>query len=113
MGFEPQIRKVIGHVPTRRHTMMFSATWPKEVRRLASEFFCDPVEVRIGNADELQANADIEQRILICGNIRDKEQQLVNVLRSVLEGSVIIFTKTKRMCNQLQNALNRMGVRCK
>jgi len=113
MGFEPQIRKVITNIPRSRQTMMFTATWPKEIRRLAQEFFKEPVEVRIGNADELQANTDIDQQVVICGNLREKETKLVEVLRkAVLDGQIIIFTKTKRMCDTLMKSLCRMGVKC-
>merc|ERR1711862_542589 len=112
MGFEPQIRKVISNVPTRRQTMMFTATWPKEVRRLAQDFFKEAVEVRIGNVDELQANSDIQQRVVVCNNAREKESQLLNALRNVTEGQALIFTKTKKMCEQLSRSLERMGVRC-
>mmetsp|Transcript_13078 Transcript_13078/g.24060 ORF Transcript_13078/g.24060 Transcript_13078/m.24060 type:complete len:530 (-) Transcript_13078:133-1722(-) len=111
MGFEPQIRKVIAQVPSRRQTMMFTATWPKEIRRLASEFFIDPVEIRIGSTDELQANADIEQQIIICNDQREKEHHLTHILRTP-PGQVIIFTGTKRMCDSLSRTLSRMGVRC-
>ena len=38
MGFEPQIRTILKRVPRRRQTLMFSATWPEEVRQLASDF---------------------------------------------------------------------------
>ena len=38
MGFEPQIRTILKRVPSRRQTLMFSATWPEEVRQLASDF---------------------------------------------------------------------------
>eukprot|EP00406_Dinophysis_acuminata_P004215 CAMPEP_0179232732 /NCGR_PEP_ID=MMETSP0797-20121207/12011_1 /TAXON_ID=47934 /ORGANISM="Dinophysis acuminata, Strain DAEP01" /LENGTH=569 /DNA_ID=CAMNT_0020939861 /DNA_START=43 /DNA_END=1749 /DNA_ORIENTATION=+ len=113
MGFEPQIRKVIANIPTRRQTMMFTATWPKEVRRMAQDFFVDPVEIRIGNADELQANTDIDQKVIVCNNSRDKEQHLVTCLRqNDQNGQAIIFTKTKRMCDQLGRSLDRMGVKC-
>jgi len=111
MGFEPQIRKVIHNVPRQRQTMMFSATWPKEVRRLASEFMHDPLEVRIGNADELQANKDIEQQVVVCQHAREKEDRLVQCIRAEA-GQVIIFTRTKRMCDQLSRSLSRMNVRC-
>merc|ERR1719356_2288818 len=66
MGFEPQIRKILKEVPRDRQTMMFTATWPVEVRRLAEDFTHDPIEVRVGNADALQANADINQTVHIC-----------------------------------------------
>lgn len=61
MGFEPQIRKIISAVPTRRQTLMYTATWPKEVRKIAADFLVNPVQVNIGNVDELVANKSITQ----------------------------------------------------
>merc|ERR1719487_2852196 len=75
MGFEPQIRKIIQQCPSireGRQTMMFTATWPASVRRLASEFLSDPVEVRIGNPDSLKANADISQDVVFVDGIPQK-----------------------------------------
>jgi len=111
MGFEPQIRKIIAEVPDGRQTMMFTATWPKEIRRLAAEFFKDPAEIRIGSGDALEANADIEQQIILCHDQHEKEQHLTNLLRTP-PGQVIIFTGTKRMCDALSRTLSRTGVRC-
>ena len=61
MGFEPQIRKIVKEVPTRRQTLMYTATWPKEVRRIAADLLVNPVQVNIGNVDELVANKSITQ----------------------------------------------------
>lgn len=61
MGFEPQIRKIINALPVRRQTLMYTATWPKEVRKIASDFMTNPVQVNIGNIDELVANKSITQ----------------------------------------------------
>ena len=68
MGFEPQIRKIIsglrkvGSLKWRvigpseeRQTVMFTATWPQSIRRLAADFLQNAVEVRAGEADELRA----------------------------------------------------------
>jgi superfamily II DNA/RNA helicase len=60
MGFEPQIRQIIAHIPKVRQTLMFSATWPREVKRLAGDFLKDPIQITIGS-DELTANKRIEQ----------------------------------------------------
>merc|ERR1719335_410941 len=65
MGFEPQIRKILDKVPRRRHTMFFTATWPKEVRKLASEILQLPYKVMIGDRDELKANQDVTQMVKI------------------------------------------------
>ena len=62
MGFEPQIRKIISQIRPDRQTMMFTATWPKEVMALAYEFLKDPVQVNIGTT-ELAANEKVQQLI--------------------------------------------------
>jgi ATP-dependent RNA helicase DDX5/DBP2 len=61
MGFEPQIRKIVKQIPPRRQTLMYTATWPKEVRRIASDLLNNPVQVNIGNTDQLVANKSITQ----------------------------------------------------
>uniref|UniRef100_A0A453EV38 RNA helicase n=1 Tax=Aegilops tauschii subsp. strangulata TaxID=200361 RepID=A0A453EV38_AEGTS len=67
MGFEPQIRKIVRDIPSGRQTLMYTATWPKEVRRIADELLVHPVQVTIGSVDELVANKAITQvRDLLC-----------------------------------------------
>lgn len=61
MGFEPQIRKIVNEIPPRRQTLMYTATWPKEVRKIASDLLVNPVQVNIGSVDELAANKSITQ----------------------------------------------------
>ena len=61
MGFEPQIRKIVKEIPPRRQTLMFTATWPKEVRKISAELLCNPIQVNIGNTDQLEANKSITQ----------------------------------------------------
>ena len=57
MGFEPQIRDILKRVPRRRQTLMFSATWPEEVRRLAHDFLSKPIHIQMGDPrDGLRAN---------------------------------------------------------
>ena len=51
MGFEPQIRKIIGQIRPDRQTCLWSATWPKEVRALASDFQHDWIQVNIGSLE--------------------------------------------------------------
>lgn len=61
MGFEPQIRKIVKEVPSKRQTLMYTATWPKEVRKIAADLLVNPAQVNIGNVDELVANKSITQ----------------------------------------------------
>lgn len=107
MGFEPQIRKVVKEVPARRQTLMFTATWPKEVRKIAADLLVNPVQVNIGNVDELVANKSITQHIEVLAPM-EKHRRLEQILRSQDPGSkIIIFCSTKKMCDQLARNLTR------
>lgn len=107
MGFEPQIRKIVAQIPPRHQTLMFTATWPKEVRRIAHDLLTSPVQVNIGNTDELAANKAITQIVeMITGY--EKQRRLEEILRSMDPGSkTIVFCSTKRMCDQLARTLDR------
>ncbi|KAK7266065.1 hypothetical protein RIF29_18705 [Crotalaria pallida] len=107
MGFEPQIRKIVNEVPARRQTLMYTATWPKEVRKIAADFMVNPVQVNIGNVDELVANKSITQHVEIVASM-EKHRRLETILRSEDPGSkIIIFCSTKKMCDQLARNLSR------
>lgn len=85
-GFENDIRKIIGFTKdgSERQTLMFSATWPDAVRRLASSFQRDPVRVTVGS-DDLTANSRVEQAVEVFDDSRSKEY----VVRSLLGGRVL------------------------
>ncbi|KAL6961847.1 RNA helicase [Sarracenia purpurea var. burkii] len=107
MGFEPQIRKIVKEVPTRRQTLMYTATWPKEVRKIAADLLVNPVQVNIGNVDELVANKAITQYVELLSPM-EKHRRVEQILRSQEPGSkIIIFCSTKKMCDQLSRNLTR------
>jgi ATP-dependent RNA helicase DDX5/DBP2 len=108
MGFEPQIQKIMSHLPPARQTLFYSATWPREVRAIAEKFVRNsPVQVFIGSADSLVANKAITQQVDVCAGY-DKQRRVEAILRSVGRGQkVIIFCSTKRMCDQLSRILER------
>ena len=60
MGFEPQIRQIIDQIRPDRQTLMWSATWPKEVQALARDFLKDPIQVNIGSLD-LKVSEHVQQ----------------------------------------------------
>ena len=60
MGFEPQIKKIMSQIRSDRQVLMFSATWPKEVKNLAEEYLNDYVQINIGSLN-LAANHNILQ----------------------------------------------------
>lgn len=73
MGFEPQIRKIISQIRPDRQTLMWSATWPKEVKQLAEDFLGNYVQINIGSL-ELSANHNIHQVVDVCDE-NDKEEK--------------------------------------
>jgi superfamily II DNA/RNA helicase len=82
MGFEPQIRKIVSQIRPDRQTLMFSATWPKEVRQLACDFQVDPVFLNVGSL-EIAANHNIEQHVEVMDEYR-KQSRLFQILEELL-----------------------------
>ncbi|KAJ3694277.1 hypothetical protein LUZ60_009757 [Juncus effusus] len=107
MGFEPQIRKIAAHLPARRQTLMYTATWPVEVRKIAHDLLNNPVQVNIGNTDQLAANKSITQHVEVISSM-EKRKRLEQILRSQEPNSkIIIFCSTKKMCDMLARHLER------
>jgi len=109
MGFEPQIRKIIGQIRPDRQTLMFSATWPKEVQSLARDFLRDGIQVNIGS-HELAANHRVKQIIEVCSDF-EKRGKLVKHLDMISQenAKVLIFTNTKRIADELTKYLRQDG----
>jgi ATP-dependent RNA helicase DDX5/DBP2 len=109
MGFEPQIRSIISQARPDRQTLMWSATWPKEVRALASEFFQNPITIHVGSTD-LAANPNVKQHIHVVQE-RDKDEHILALLKDISTSAahrVIVFSATQggteRLCYGLQSA---------
>jgi ATP-dependent RNA helicase DDX5/DBP2 len=108
MGFEPQIRKILACIPGQRQTMFYTATWPMGVRKLASEFLTTPCVVYIGDTTKLVANKDITQTIIVIERgPQEKDYHTKEIIKRYQGERVIIFCKTKRMCDQLERGMAR------
>uniref|UniRef100_H3B5A9 Probable ATP-dependent RNA helicase DDX5 n=2 Tax=Latimeria chalumnae TaxID=7897 RepID=H3B5A9_LATCH len=110
MGFEPQIRKIVDQIRPDRQTLMWSATWPKEVRQLAEDFLKEYVHINIG-ALELSANHNILQIVDVCQDL-EKDDKLVRLMEEIMsekENKTIVFVETKRRCDDLTRRLRRDG----
>ncbi|KAG0479681.1 hypothetical protein HPP92_010318 [Vanilla planifolia] len=81
MGFELQIRKIVNVIPPRRQTLMYTATWPMEVRKIAGDLLVSPVQVNIGRLDELVANNSITLYVEVVSQT-DEQRRLEQILRS-------------------------------
>lgn len=113
MGFEPQIRNIISKITNRdRQTLMWSATWPKEVRALAEDFLKEYVQINIG-ALQLTANHNITQIIDVCEEL-DKMPKLLQLLSEIKQESAmnktIIFAETKKKVDDVTKQLRARGL---
>lgn len=110
MGFEPQIRKIIEQIRPDRQVLMWSATWPKDVRKLAEDFLVDYVQINVG-AQQIHANHNILQIVDICQEY-EKDRKLVQLLEEIMgekENKTIIFCETKRKTDDITRRLRRDG----
>ncbi|KAF8825007.1 hypothetical protein HHX47_DHR7000715 [Lentinula edodes] len=109
MGFEPQIRRIVSQIRPDRQTLMFSATWPKDVQKLASDFLHDMIQCNVGSMD-LTANHNIEQIIDVCSEF-EKRNKLISHLEKISaeNAKVLIFVATKRVADEITKYLRQDG----
>ena len=98
---------------------MFTATWPKEVERLARDFLKNPIQLNIGEQGVLNANKSITQNIKFLSKSYEREQELFNLLNTLREEQskaprakfpkTIIFVSTKASCNDIADSLHNEG----
>ncbi|ORX78006.1 p68 RNA helicase [Anaeromyces robustus] len=110
MGFEPQLRKIVDQIRPDRQTLMWSATWPKEVQQLARDYLQDYIQVNIGSLN-LSANHNVKQVIEICDE-SEKRSKLIQDLTNIMangENKTLIFTQTKRTADDITRFLRNDG----
>lgn len=112
MGFEPQIRKIIDQIRPDRQTLMWSATWPKEVRKLAEDYLGDYEQINIGSMN-LCANHNILQIVDVCQE-HEKENKLNTLLQEIGNAQepgakTIIFVETKKKVENITRNIRRYG----
>jgi ATP-dependent RNA helicase RhlE len=107
MGFLPDIRRILTHLPHRRQTLLFGATMPAEIRRLAKDILRNPATVQIGTATP----ADTVSHSLYPVAQHLKTALLLNLLGNTPTGSVLIFTRTKHRAKRLGKKLAVAGYR--
>jgi len=106
MGFEPQIRKILALIPQgQRQTMLFSATMPEKITRLAKNYMRSPLRVEVAPAGT--ASKTIEQEIFIVP--KQQKLSLLNELLKQYKQRVLIFSRTKHGARKMCRALAQMG----
>jgi ATP-dependent RNA helicase RhlE len=105
MGFLPDVRKILKHVPVKRQTLLFSATMPDDIRRLTREIMRNPAVAQIDHSRPAKtlshALYPVEPHL--------KTPLLISLLRSTETGSVLVFTRTRIRTQRIADQLKRAG----
>jgi superfamily II DNA/RNA helicase len=108
MGFIPDIEEICSKLPAQRQTLLFSATMPGPIKKLADKFLSNPKTIEV--ARPATANASIDQRLLKV-DARRKKQVLTDRLSGNDVRTAIVFCNRKTTVRELQQSLKRAGLR--
>jgi ATP-dependent RNA helicase RhlE len=107
MGFIHDVQRVVRALPKERQTLLFSATMPTQIARLADSILTNPVKIAV---DPIASTVEqVEQRVMFVART-DKRPLLRQVLNDPAVGRALIFTRTKHGANRVADELTRSGV---
>jgi len=107
MGFIHDVRKIVGFCRKERQTLLFSATMPPSIAKLAHDILRDPVRIDISPVKVTVER--IEQRVYFVG-AKDKRTLLTDLLKAPAMGQTIVFTRTKRGADRVCRHLVQEGL---
>jgi ATP-dependent RNA helicase RhlE len=107
MGFIPDVRKIMASLPAKRQTLLFSATFNDEVRRLSGEFLHDPETVEVAPRNSI---ADNLTQVLYPVDADLKADLLIHLIRRDAMDQVLVFTGSKIGAGRLASYLDRRGI---
>ncbi len=105
MGFEPQIKKILSKMPKERQTMLFSATMPNQIVKIATAYMSLPIRVEVAPAGSTAR--DVSQELFFVS--RDKKLSLLEKVLTEHKGSVLVFSRTKFAAKKIAAAVRGMG----
>ena len=107
MGFIEPLRRIVSHVPKQRQTLMFSATMPEEIRRLAAEWLHDPARIEVRPT---AAAADLVQQSVFHVEPKQKPLLLLDYLQNTPSTRTLVFSRTKHGADKIVKHLVREGI---
>ena len=110
MGFIHDVKKVVKAVSNKRQTLLFSATMPKEIKKLAQEFLTNPMNVSVTPES---STVEVIKQELYHVNKNDKKKLLIHLLRTDLKDGALVFTRTKANANRVVKLLIENGIEAK
>ncbi|KAK7259208.1 hypothetical protein RIF29_24808 [Crotalaria pallida] len=108
LGFEPQVRSIVGQIRPDRQTLLFSATMPRKVEKLAREILTDPIRVTVGEVG--MANEDITQVVHVIPSDAEKLPWLLEKLPEMIDqGDTLVFASKKATVDEIESQLALRG----
>ena len=105
MGFEPQIKRILAKIPKQRQTMLFSATMPDSIVKIATTYMSLPIRIEVAPAGTTVK--DVTQEVYFVN--KDKKLSLLEKVLAEHKGSVLVFTRTKFAAKKIAHAVRNMG----
>ncbi len=106
MGFMPDLKRILALLPKQRQSLMFSATFSNEIKKLSAEFLIDPKLIEVARSNATAEN--VTQKVYLVEQA-DKHALLAQLLRGSDATQVLVFTKTKITASRLARQLQRDG----
>lgn len=107
MGFIHDIKRILEYVPSKRQSLLFSATFSKDIRKLASQLLNEPEEIDV--APRNSTASQVSQRVIMVDKTQ-KRAVLSHMIRSQNWYQVLVFTRTKHGANRLVKQLEADGI---
>ena len=114
MGYESAFRQVMELLPKNRQTLMFSATWPPTMQKIAEEFLKNYIHINIAQTKSMQSltvNKNIDQTVRVCKESEKMEQfvEVINELVPTISGYIktIVFVRQKKTADKLVKVLKK------
>ena len=105
MGFLPDVRKIVKHLPAKRQTLLFSATMPEDIRSLANDLLINPVNIKIGHTAPVETVSHKFYPV----QMSSKTDLLKDILNKTEMDSVLVFTRTKSRAKSVALQLDKSG----
>ena len=107
MGFIHDVKKIISYLPARRQTLLFSATMPPEISKLAESVLVNPVKIAV---TPISSPVDSIEQSLYFVDKKNKKQLLLHLMKGRSVTTALIFTRTKHGADKVARDLNKAGI---
>jgi ATP-independent RNA helicase DbpA len=106
MGFIDDIASIVAQTPSNRQTLLFSATYPEDIRSLSGQFQTSPEQISV---ESIISDQQIDQHFFICQKT-GKLDALVSILNSYRPGTAVVFCNTKQLTREVCQFLQQTGI---